>query len=390
MGARGSKTISNSSNDKEIIYLDDDDEDEEEGEQQCQQQQAEKHKIVGKSNANKDANAKTNVARTAAAKSKRATDSPKNKNSSSTTRNSSKPQAVSTNKTLESASTVVTKPPPSSTKQTFIPSSTIPPSQEYIPSYIQSKSSLYLKTPYINQPNLISFTFLPDQKVVGNFTVSNSLSDYERSRCEITINTAFETCKHTIAKIKSTPIPPPHISSIPHTSIFLDGLALDDLESRLRKWDPYWRVICNCSTFYSRTSTGDELTPVGYKTTNIVAQRLDFGAANNDPNAMLRTSCVIPIQLKNLFSAKHLQHLIWNEVDWGVSKAGNSTSYYNIKYKDKEKRLIVRALPLVPNPKYKKLRADTHQWYGKNTCMKRYCGKLCVYVLFCRDLITDF
>lgn len=351
MGARSSKPVPNKNKEKEVIVLDDDDDEEEEEAEQQQQQQQQVEK--SKNSALDESSTKKS-----------------NKNEKSNTTQSSKPQDSSiskaaTSNSIESTSTATATKSTSSTnkpKFNFVPSTKIPPSQEFIPAFDSSKNNTpYLNTGHLTQSNNVGFTFLPDSKN-GYYTFSNSLQEYERSRCEITINTSFESCQRTIAKIKSTPIPPPNASSIPHTSIFLDGPALAEFESRLRKWDPYWKIISNCSTFRCQTQQGSGETIVGYKSTNIVSQRMESPLTKKDGLGLPRTSCVIPIQLKNLFNQKHLHDMIWKEMQWGVSKAGNSTSHHNIRYADKEKRLIVRALPLVPNPKYQKIRSDTHQW----------------------------
>ena len=353
MGARSSKPISNN-NEKEVIVLDDDDEEEEEAERQQQQR-----KQVEQS---KNATAGTSSSKNSSKNAQSYTQSCQPLNSSiKKAASSNSIELTSTAKAMEASSSLSL-----STNNPilhFVPSTKIPPSQEYIPPIDSSSNSKksYLNTGYSGQSNNVSFTFLPDPKN-GHFTYSNSLKEYERSRCEITINTSFESCQRTIDSIISTPIPPPNASSIPHSSIFLDGPALCNFESRLRKWDPYWKLISNCSTFRCQTQQGSGDTIVGYKSTNIVAQRMESSLCKNDGNGLPRTSSVIPIQLKNLFNQKHLHDMIWKEIQWGVSKAGNSTSCHNIRYADREKRLIVRALPLVPNPKYKKIRSDTHQW----------------------------
>jgi hypothetical protein len=148
--------------------------------------------------------------------------------------------------------------------------------------------------------------------------------------------------------MKKQPIPPP-INHNVYSSIYLDGKNLDDFERRLHKWDPYWKVISNCSLVNHPNKANLD---VGYKTTTIIDSRLDVPIEK--PKELPKTACNIPIELDSLFKEN-----VYNKVAWGTSKQSVSSS---TSYQNGEKRLILRMLPLILNPKYKKIRSDTHLW----------------------------
>jgi len=301
-----------------------------------------------------------------------------------------------------STSTSTSDSKPTSTFH-FVPSTKIPPSQAYVPN-TKIKKYRFLhqhqhQNQNQNQPNTqiqthrpASLTFLPDQKTIPNnpnsHTTSFSLS--HRSRCEVVINTAFISCEAAINQLKKMTIPPPPLTQYNFQnvssalSVYLDGLYLTEFRSRLMKWDPYWNVICDCSSFTTNTTdqkssrnesqNQNHAVEVGYKTTNVISTKPDTsrGMGMDHTGEIPRTACHLPIHFANMFNMKNSNNnnnsknknsntLLYEQVAWGQSRQ-NTSSNHNIQYTDGEKRMLIRALPIIPNPKYKKIRSDTHQW----------------------------
>ena len=255
----------------------------------------------------------------------------------------------------------------SSKLNSFQPSTKIPPSQDYIPPFIPTPRE-HIQTPTMSKSQQTNLIFLQDVKFSNknsiNYTSSSSL--FERPRCELKINTQYISCLDTLNLLKKQPIPPPPLLMKKITSsIYLDGHSLDNFESRLRKWDPYWNTICNCSTFEVLNGTGNPV-EVGYKTTHVALGKFDhpLDGKLGEP----RMATMIPIQFINL---RKCQANILSSIRWERKPTNYVTSNptQHVNYVDKERRIIVRTLPLIPNPKYKKIRSDTHLW-PKGTFMQ--------------------
>ena len=120
---------------------------------------------------------------------------------------------------------------------------------------------------------------------------------------------------------------------------WLDGPGLDDFELRLGKWDPYWKTLVDCSV-YERTYRGEPF-EFGSKTATI--QSCHPYLNQNAP----KTACQLSIDFKKIEKAK------LKGFKWGAQASS---------FQNGDKRLLLRMLPLKIPEKYKKKRADTHQW----------------------------
>ena len=121
---------------------------------------------------------------------------------------------------------------------------------------------------------------------------------------------------------------------------FLEGSGLDDAEKRLEKWDPYWKVLVDCSVM-QRTLRG-EVYEFGTKTAP-VQQCIPVAKA-----FPLLTAWQLDVDFKKIERAN------LKGFAWGVPQTRSNHNG--------DKRLLVRTLPLTVPEKYKKKRADTHIW----------------------------
>ena len=120
----------------------------------------------------------------------------------------------------------------------------------------------------------------------------------------------------------------------------LEGSGLDDIEKRLERWDPYWKVLVDCSVT-SRTIRG-ETYEFGTKTAP-VQQCVPL------VKAPLLTACQLNVDFKKVERAN------LKGFAWGAPLESSS-------YRNGDKRFIMRTLPLKIPEKYKKKRSDTHNW----------------------------
>jgi hypothetical protein len=120
---------------------------------------------------------------------------------------------------------------------------------------------------------------------------------------------------------------------------WLDGPGLDDFELRLGKWDPYWKTLVDCSV-YERTYRGE---PFEFGSKTAAIQSCHPYLNQNAP----KTACQLSIDFKKIEKAK------LKGFKWGAQASS---------FQNGDKRLLLRMLPLKIPEKYKKKRADTHQW----------------------------
>jgi hypothetical protein len=111
-------------------------------------------------------------------------------------------------------------------------------------------------------------------------------------------------------------------------SMFIGGNALDDIHERYAKWDPYWKCVSDFSIL------GVPPHEVGLKTATII------GASPSYPDLPQRGL------------ALHVS------LPFDLRRQLNCGQQFGKAFK--EKRLILRALPLVVEEKYKKIKSDTH------------------------------
>ncbi len=345
MGSLVSKT-----KEHEVIVLDDDEEEELEQNQSKNQNHQQKHNTSNHQTSSTSSSVTT-------------TTTEKNSNQQKE-RNQPQSQTPNTNKRkISSSSHTKTIPNPS-----YKPSTKIPPSQQYIPLHIINPRQ-YLQLSSYQKQSPLTLLFFDDNILHPNSSVqyTQSYSIRERSICRVSINGTFMSCEQTINDLKKIPIykyPPPPVSYCQNlqSSIYLDGNALDDFQSRLRKWDPYWTVVYDCSVVQVNIPTsnnGNLVQEYGYKTTFITSNNQDRKSnLDRDDTPTPRTACGFPIQLNNLYK-DNVNPL---DIRWGRKPIDTGMSNQQDAYKQNEKRLLIRTLPLLPNPKYKTLRSDTHQW----------------------------
>ena len=166
------------------------------------------------------------------------------------------------------------------------------------------------------KPLPFTLQFLPDASVP---TFSASLR--QRAKCSLTINYGQDTPTMSCSD--------------------LEGPGVDNLNSRFAAWDPYWKTINDC------TLTKQSGYEWGSKTTPVIRSTLHM---DESP----KTACELEFQLSESLvrsRGSNGQHIAWGKFR-DLSKA----------YIDGERRLILRMLPLIVPEKYKKTRADTHQW----------------------------
>ena len=344
MGSIG-KGLNNSGKNKEneiIILDDDDDEDDQEME----------------NNQNKNTTSTATKTTTSPAPATRKTNSSTDKVNS--TNSTQLPQSTANNDATSTTASSSNSNSNNSSIQQFTPSTRIPPSQQYITPHKHQTRPYLQSSKFPPQGVPTSLLFLNDSKITNNNAINYtaSYSIYERSRCQLTFNMAFMSCEQTVKTMRQHPIPPPTHTQFPSnfSSIYLDGHALDNFENRLRQWDPYWDVIVDCSKFDTKNPNGD-IVEIGYKTTFVTESRLD--RPMEDRNEEPRTASLIPLEFSKLDENNKM--VKWGQKPMNLLNKSNS-GYHNVEYRNGEHRLIIRTLPLIPNPKYKKKRSDTHQW----------------------------
>ena len=154
----------------------------------------------------------------------------------------------------------------------------------------------------------LNVCFNPDTKYTGSFTYSSSIIEDRNYR-----QLVFSGCYDADLS----------------RGMYIDGPTLDDVQERFAKWDPYWKVIHDLSIL---DINGYE---VGFKTAPILS---GSSSSSDSPKSALQISA-------HLWDHIHLLN--------AGTKFGRS---------DKEKRLLLRALPIKVPEKYKKMRSDTHLW----------------------------
>ncbi len=152
------------------------------------------------------------------------------------------------------------------------------------------------------------FRALPDIKNNTNNTFSCSLRE-QRAHRDIHIYT-----HHSVA----------------NQSMFIGGKQLHAIHERYTKWEPYWKCIEDFSTYDNSYSVH------GVKTAPII------GSSSSYPDQ---------IQRGLAFS-----------VNIPLSVALAMGPNQKFKKQHRERRLLLRALPLVVEEKYKTLKSDTHLW----------------------------
>ena len=115
-------------------------------------------------------------------------------------------------------------------------------------------------------------------------------------------------------------------------SMYIGGATLDNIHERYSKWDPFW----TCTSDFSILGGPGPSQERGLKTAPIHNASISYP---DNPQTALGLVFQLPQD-------------ITREVNLGCA----------FRKMDGEKRLILRALPLVVPEKYKKLKSDTHLW----------------------------
>jgi MIZ/SP-RING zinc finger. len=192
--------------------------------------------------------------------------------------------------------------------------------EEYLKSALSKKNSIVIfskEKPVARLPlpdtvkvpsRKRTVVFQPDVKC-GSVTFSSSLQEDKQCR-KITFHEGY--------------------SNAPDQCSILHGPDLDKIYDRYTSWDPYWEVVQDLSL---GSIHGYD---VGYKTTRIVS------------SSVTTTNCP-PL------SAVEFQFNIPPSIAASLKKSPFQKQY-------KERRLILRSLPIIIPEKYKKARSDTHLW----------------------------
>ena len=181
----------------------------------------------------------------------------------------------------------------------------------------------------------VSCDFRPDNGVP---TWSASLPQYQRQACKTTFLVGFDR-NATRENAFGT---------------YLEGPDLDKFEQRLEKWDPYWKTLVDCSV--TQETLRGETYEFGTKTA-LVQSTLPY------PSTPLKTACQLQIDFRKIENAKI------NGFNYGAPSMNT--------FSNGDKRLLVRMLPLTIPEKYKKKKADTHQW-PKGEIRENVVRHLCV------------
>jgi len=131
----------------------------------------------------------------------------------------------------------------------------------------------------------------------------------------------------------------------PHTTTTLDGPHVDDFHRRLERWEPYWKLVHDCTMKIVRSPSGVQY-EVGCKTTRV--NRCTGSSTNEAPISATQLKFAIPSEV--LHDGPPL--------DWGKFRAYPG----KLSYKHGERRLLLRTIPLNVPQKYKKKKSDTHLW----------------------------
>ena len=150
----------------------------------------------------------------------------------------------------------------------------------------------------------------------------------------------------------------------PQRGTLIDEVTLDDVRSRLAKWDPYWDVVHEFST-----GSSNGLAPTdfewGRRTGPVSAYKENArsGELKNAERYEVVTAGAVKVHVDpkdNGLRAK------LNAGKSGVMKWGKSASPAPSRYSTGDRRCILRMLPLyatdAERAKQRKKRADTHLW----------------------------
>jgi len=165
-------------------------------------------------------------------------------------------------------------------------------------------------------------SFAPDIPI-GTSQSFFSASLKGRSACEVSINVGFD-------------IPP-------NTTTTLDGPSIDDLHMRLKRWEPYWKVLHDFSINKIICNDRKEY-EVGCKTARVNKYQVNRG---DPPLSAFELNFSIPDSV-----VRSMQPVGWGEF----------RSCGRIQYANGECRLLMRTIPLRIPEKYKKKKSDTHLW----------------------------
>lgn len=131
----------------------------------------------------------------------------------------------------------------------------------------------------------------------------------------------------------------------PTPTTFTNGSGLTAMYQRFEKWEPFWRMVYDCSKiplnnmYDSGKISQHNQFYAGYKTAHMQQVR--------DSPELPQTACVVKA---------HFPHSETG-VEYGRARSGPSGSYIN-----GEKRVLIRTLEINRPAKYEKEKADTHVW----------------------------
>lgn len=151
----------------------------------------------------------------------------------------------------------------------------------------------------------------------------------------------------------------------PQRGTIIDEVTLDDVRSRMAKWDPYWDVV---HEFSSGLSNGLVPTDLEWgKRTGPVSAYRELGKRTGDMKNAEKYEIVTAGAVKVHVDPNDVGlRAKLNAGKGGVMKWGKSASPAPSRYSTGDRRCILRMLPLyatdAERTKQRKKRADTHLW----------------------------
>ncbi|KAL7542827.1 hypothetical protein ACHAXR_012179 [Thalassiosira sp. AJA248-18] len=152
-----------------------------------------------------------------------------------------------------------------------------------------------------------------------------------------------------------------------------DELCIDVCE-RLKTWDPYWKIVEELGSHMvpaAKSQAGHVMTMVGTRTSSCQPAQRTVAVVPDHPSSCARVSIDLPreVSLSKISNRDSSgKTLPVNYRPWGVKWGSLSHPYKDNKnrqrdcFQTRDRRLVVRTLPLQRTSKDIKKRADGHLW----------------------------